>query len=185
MPRLFIGLELPDSYQQGVTSFTGSLNKGLDASVRWTRPGNWHLTLKFLGDIEEELIPTIVDALSLIEFSQFSMQAGGSGAFPNVKQPRIIWLGLKQGAQQCTDLAGMIEDALDNVGVAREKKRFRPHLTIGWVKKLGKDDWKSILATANRDWPRFTAERLTLWQSELKPTGAVHSVLNEFSLRAD
>lgn len=185
MPRLFIGLGLPDSYQQTVKPFTDNLNTGLDSSVRWIRPGNWHLTLKFLGNTDEKDIPTIVDALSSIHFPQFPMQAGDAGAFPNVNRPRVIWLGLKQGAQQCADLADMIEDALTNMGVAREKKRFRPHLTIGWIKKTGQDDWKSILTTDNQGWSVFTAQRFTLWQSELKPTGAVHTVLNNFSLRTD
>ncbi|WP_319541731.1 RNA 2',3'-cyclic phosphodiesterase [uncultured Pseudodesulfovibrio sp.] len=185
MPRLFIGLGLPETYQQSVTPFTDGLNAGLDASVRWMRPGNWHLTLKFLGDIDEDMIPAIVETLSSITFREFPMQAGDSGAFPGVKRPRVIWLGLKQGAQQCADLAEVIEEAMADIGIGREKKRFRPHLTIGWVKRPGQDDWKAVLARANQDWPEFTAKRFTLWQSELNPTGAVHTVLHDFSLKAD
>lgn len=183
MARLFIGIKLPRSYQDRVHPFTQDLGKGIDTKVNWTRPNNWHLTLKFLGDTEESRIPAITDALAAIDRPSFTMQAGGGGAFPHAKHPSIIWLDLLQGSQQCQDLAATINDALDALGIAREKKRFRPHLTLGRIKRPGRDDWQGVLdAVGKETWPEFTVDRFTLWESELAPTGAVHTVVEEFFL---
>lgn len=184
MARLFIGIKLPPGYQDRVLPLTQELDKTLRARVNWTRPGNWHLTLKFLGDTEAARIPSVIDALASIERPAFTMQAGGAGAFPNPRQPRVIWLGLDRGAEQCEDLAAAVNDALASVDIPREKKQFRPHLTLGRIKKPGKEDWQTVLDLAAREaWPTFTVDRFTLWQSELKPTGAVHTAIAQFNLK--
>jgi len=184
MARLFIGIKLPPAYQDRVSPFTRTLDKGLDTRVNWTRPGNWHLTLKFLGDTEAARIPAVIDALATIDRPAFTLQAGGAGAFPNAKHPRVLWLGLIQGAQQCEALAEAVNDALEAVDTPREKKRFRPHLTLGRIKKPGREDWQGVLDRAAQEpWPAFAAARFTLWQSELGSTGAVHTPVEEFYLK--
>lgn len=183
MLRLFIGIGLPQSYQDALRPFTDSLGKDLSSKVGWTRPGIWHLTLKFLGDTDEGRVPAIADALDAIELPAFTMQAGGAGVFPRIQHPRVVWLGLKQGAEQCAELAMAIEDSLDAIGIAREKKQFRPHLTLGRVRKLAKDNWQGVVdVAAARAWPEFTAKAFTLWQSDLRPTGAVHTPIRTFRL---
>lgn len=180
---MFIGIGLPRAYQDRVRGVTGGLGAGLGSKVSWTKPGNWHLTLKFLGDTDEERASDISDALSDVTLSAFTMQAGGAGVFPRIQHPKVIWLGLRQGADECTALASAINDALDGIGITREKKQFRPHLTLGRVRKHARDNWQALLDAAGHEkWPAFTVDRFTLWQSDLQPTGAVHTVVQEFPL---
>ena len=183
MPRLFIGIGLPQSYQKALTPFVAAISHGMRSKVRWVKPNNWHLTLKFLGATDEAEVPVIESALSTLQHHSFPIKAGGHGAFPNLRRPRTLWVGLKQGIEECSALAGKIEDVLANVGFEKEDKEFRPHLTIGRVKKPGRDDWKTILAKTERDWPIFTVDRFTLWESDLRPTGAIHVVRREFPLQ--
>lgn len=184
MTRLFVGIRLPDAYQERVRPLARELAGRVSVRVNWTRPGAWHLTLKFLGETEDARIPAIVRALDAIRHPPFTVRAGGAGAFPNPRSPRVLWLGLEQGAAHCTDLARAVNDALGALDIPREKKRFRPHLTLGRVKKPGTEDWQGVLdRAANEKWPAFTADRFTLWQSRLAPTGAVHTPVKEFLLQ--
>lgn len=181
MPRLFIGISLPDAYRKSLNPLTASLSKLTDASINWSKPSTWHLTLKFLGETDEAAIPSIKDALSTIQFRSFTMQAGGAGAFPNERQPWVLWLGLKEGKQQSAALAAAVEDALAAIGIPREKKQFRPHLTLARVRKPGPGNWKELLNQAARQsWPTFTVGHFTLWQSTLAPEGATHTPLATF-----
>ncbi|MCJ2165701.1 MULTISPECIES: RNA 2',3'-cyclic phosphodiesterase [unclassified Pseudodesulfovibrio] len=183
MPRLFIGINLPKSYRKDLKPFTSRLSLLTDANVNWSRPETWHLTLKFLGDTEPDQIPAIIESLAAIVFPAFTMQAGSAGAFPNPRQARILWLGLEQGAEECTGLAAAVEDTLGGIGIPREKKRFRPHLTLGRVRKPGPGNWQTVLDAASQNpWPQFTVDRFILWRSQLAPTGAVHTPLTEFPL---
>ncbi|BCS88734.1 RNA 2',3'-cyclic phosphodiesterase [Pseudodesulfovibrio sediminis] len=180
MPRLFIGIELPARYQLQVTPFTQTLGTDLHSSVRWSKPGNWHLTLKFLGEIDESRLPRIIEALTAIRFDPFVLQAGGAGVFPRTQHPRVVWLGLKEGAKACTALALQIEDALAPLDIPQEKKQFRPHLTLGRIRRLGRDNWADVIKrAAAHSWPQFTVDRFILWHSALQPEGAVHTRLQE------
>lgn len=185
MPRLFIGIELPRAYQDGIRPFSADLGRRLNAKIKWTQPGNWHLTLKFLGDTDTERIPFITEALAAIDAPKFVMRAGGAGVFPNLKRPRVLWLGLAKGAQSCATLAEAIQNALHPLGIERDDRTFRPHLTLGRIKKPGRNDWSAILDAADtHSWQHFTVDRFILWESVLKPTGAVHIPLEQFLLDA-
>ncbi|MBU1229805.1 MAG: RNA 2',3'-cyclic phosphodiesterase, partial [Proteobacteria bacterium] len=84
--RCFVGLPLPESWQAGLARVTVRLSAALASPVRWTRPGNWHLTLKFLGDVEEACVPDLVRALSAVAFAPFALRPGRAGFFPPLGQ---------------------------------------------------------------------------------------------------
>ena len=183
MPRLFIGIGLPSTYRQALNPFIERISKLTDASVNWSKPSTWHLTLKFLGEMDETRIPAIRHALAAVDFTAFTMRAGGAGAFPDARRPKVLWLGLAEGGEQCAALARSIEDALACIGIPREKKTFRPHLTLGRVRKPGPGDWKAALDhAAATDWPAFPVNEFFLWQSVLDPAGAVHTPLVRYPL---
>ena len=184
MPRLFIGIGLPDAYRQSLTPLIKSLSRLTDASLNWSKPDTWHLTLKFLGETNEARIPAIKAALADVDFSAFTMRAGSAGAFPDTRRPKVLWLGLTEGGEQAAALAQSIEDALSAIGIPREKKPFRPHLTLGRIRKPAPGDWTPVLdAAATHPWPAFMVDKFTLWQSTLPPGGAIHTPLVEFTAK--
>ncbi|MEZ7198927.1 RNA 2',3'-cyclic phosphodiesterase [Pseudodesulfovibrio karagichevae] len=184
MPRLFIGIGLPVAYRQALNPLIKSLSRLTDASVNWSRLDTWHLTLKFLGETDEARIPALKAALAAVDFAPFTLRAGGAGAFPEARRPKVLWLGLAEGGEQAATLAGAIEDGLAAIGIPREKKPFRPHLTLGRIRRPSPGDWSPVLdAAAAHPWPPFTVTRFTLWQSTLTPEGAIHTPLAEFPAR--
>src|SRR5262245_29857521 len=143
MPRLrtFIAVELSPR----VISRAGDLIDKLRvaaAEMTWVRPQQMHLTLKFLGDVPDTETPDICRVVSDIAagFEPFEIICRGAGAFPNVREPRTLWIGIEDGAEELKRLQLAIDDALKaKLGYAKEQRGFHPHLTIGRVKRLAPD----------------------------------------------
>lgn len=170
--RCFIGLPLPVEYQDRLKSLTTQLARKTGAGISWTRPGNWHLTLRFLGDVPESGIEPLSRTLSGLVFDSFDFQAEGCGFFPDRHRPRVVWLGLGKGAEQSKALALAVDKQIKPLGFEPEKKPFRPHLTIGRVRKPSKRDWQSVERAVNSErWPLFRAREFILWQSILGQGG--------------
>ncbi len=182
MPRLFVGIAVPDEYKKALDSLVGDLGGRLASDVRWTRAGNWHVTLQFLGSVDEEKLDEIRAVLRGIEFQSFSMQAGGIGCFPGVRNPRILWLGMRQGEETCLQLADVVKDAMDVFGFKRGDKSTNIHLTLGRVKRLASDDFAGVFEGVRKELPEFSVDRFTLWESELTSNGPVYTVVEEFLL---
>lgn len=182
MPRLFVGIPIPDGYQVRVEGVAAELGARLRSKVRWVRPANAHVTLKFLGGVEDELIPDVEAALERIEFERFSMQADCCGGFPSLKRPKVVWAGMTKGADECAALAGLVADALEPFGFERDARPFRTHLTLGRVKKPVAEDWDGPLNAFPEPWPEFQVDRFVLWESELTQSGPVYTVRREFLL---
>ncbi len=183
--RLFLGLPLPASYQDGLARLIEACRRGGTGHVSWTRPGNWHLTLKFLGDVAEERVDSIRaavrDALAALPFCAFSLKAAGAGAFPSLERPRVVWAGVGDGAEECRGLAGCIERALVPLGFAAEERPFAPHLTVARIKDGGRAAAKPLLAeTAAAGWPTALMGEVVLWQSVLGGGGPAYTRLASF-----
>jgi 2'-5' RNA ligase len=182
--RAFIAVEVPPIIHKAIDSKTASLKAALDDSmVRWVPTGNIHLTLKFLGDVS----PASVEALSQMlndEVSQhesFALEFGGLGAFPNLRRPRVIWIGI-QAPAGLEALQHGIEAAITALGYPNEKRAFSPHLTIGRVKQnaspVNIHKIRSILEeTKVGSLGSAQVSAVHLIKSDLKPTGAVYTQL--------
>jgi len=182
MERLFIGVPVPDSYHAKVENLAATLGARLRSKVRWIRPGNAHITLKFLGHVDDALFSDLKTALGTISFSSFYMRVGGCAVVPNRKNPRTIWTGATKGARSCAGLAKRVAEAVEPLGFAQEERPFKCHLTLGRVKQSGMDDWQERLDEVNDIWPGFKVDHFTLWQSELTQDGPVYTILEEFPL---
>jgi len=188
--RCFVGVPLPAAYQALLGDIARRVKPRLKSRTTWTREGGWHLTLKFLGDVEEDLIGTVREALAEVAFAPFTLQAAGAGFFPPRREdrrwsPRVIWVGVSVGAAEAVRLAADVDEAAAALGFAPEARPFAPHLTLARVKQPAPDPWAEVLAeVAGRPWPPFTVDRFVLWQSTLGPGGSEHTALAEFPARA-
>jgi 2'-5' RNA ligase len=185
--RLFVALELPESHR---AALAGVCERGRRGGVRWVAAENVHLTLKFLGEVDEPLVPEIEEALAAVAggTSPFALSLEGGGCFPNARSPRVIWVGVSEGAEEASRLASAVEGALQPLGFAPEKRRFRPHLTIG----RPKDPRTAADATAEKiehlrgfSAPTAEAAALALIKSTLTSEGAVYEVVRRFELGGD
>ena len=185
--RLFVAVELPPGHR---ASLAGVCERGRRGGVRWVGPENVHLTLKFLGDVDEALLADLKAALAAVAAAAepFPLSLKGGGCFPNARAPRVIWIGLAEGAEEASALAAAVERALEPLGFAAEKRPFRPHLTIGRVK----DVQAGAPTAANKieqlkeyGVPPATAEAIALIKSTLTPEGSIYQEIGRFRLGSD
>ena len=187
MIRAFISVALDSKIIDNIVAVSARLKPQM-TGVRWIAPANFHLTLKFLGDIDETLIEPIGAALrkQLRLFPSFTINAKGLGVFPGPKRPRVLWVGLIGG--HLVSLASGVESALQPLGFAPDSRKFTPHLTIGrWrqsdraSKSFGREleNWKTY------DFGRSNVEGIRLVQSVIKPEGATYSDLIVVPLSAE
>jgi 2'-5' RNA ligase len=160
--------------------------RGAKASVKWVPAKNLHLTLKFLGNIAEESVPEVMGALGSAArgVRPFAMRVRGLGAFPDLRRPRVVWAGIAEGAQQATHLAQAVERELGPLGFAPEKRPFSAHITLGRVSSfVGVSALAGIVEQhAESEFGSVEVDEILLMRSELRPTGAVYSVLGELPL---
>lgn len=184
--RLFIAIEIPDEIKKEMVGVQDQLRKAnVDAS--WIRSEGIHLTLKFLCEVPEAKIGAILGGLQTAAggTGPLKFSVSGVGTFPNPNNARVVWIGLGGDIEQLTRLQIAVEQAMVLVGMAREGRKFTPHLTLGrikfirsrdrWIKAL--DEMKDISLTG------FVATSVSLMKSELKPSGAVYTEMGRVELR--
>jgi RNA 2',3'-cyclic 3'-phosphodiesterase len=183
MIRAFIAIDLPEELRQILAGLAATLQTRLPAdSVRWVRPEAIHLTLKFLGDVARELIDDIDRVMqgcaSTVE--PFDFDVVGLDAFPNPHRPRIVWVGVSDPGGALTSLAQGLDRELASLGIPREGRAFRPHLTLGRVRSGGRSipDLNAVLQLFDvGHLGKVEATAVSLIQSELRPEGASYAHL--------
>ncbi len=183
--RSFIAFELPEDVLSALRRVQQGL-KNHDFAVKWVRPEGIHLTLKFLGDIEPAQIDEIVGRMTAAArgFGCVSLSAKGIGVFPHLRRPRVLWVGLAGEVQRLSDLQRGIDVGLAEVGFKKEKRSFKGHLTLGRFKARvdSRQVAHALEAFADFETQPFSADRIILFRSELKPTGAIYSILKHIPL---
>lgn len=184
MIRTFVAVTLAASVIEEIAKVRSVLQEA-GGDIRWTRLEGLHLTLKFLGDVARNQVEPILLALreALHQQSPLQLAAEGLGAFPNLKRPRVLWAGLS--GEGVKGLGEAIETALMPLNFPPEERELTPHLTLGRVRSLR--GWERVLPVVKAyEHTRFgesTVDRLTLYQSELRPDGALYSPLGSIPLR--
>lgn len=176
--RAFVAFELPAEIIRFAENLQGNL-KNCGLKLRWVKAQNIHLTIKFLGDIREASIPDVASAMQSAArgFGPLDLTVQGMGVFPNIKRPRVLWIGLGGQVDLLGHLQTELEEALEGAGFARENRPFKAHLTLGRVKGFVKS---RLLSDAIQELghysPRpFQVHQLVLFQSDLRPQGAVYT----------
>jgi len=186
--RAFAALDLP----RGLTERLGGLISELEGmglagvqGIRWTRPATMHLTLRFMGDIDERPLEAVCDALTPLgaSYAPLSLRAGGLGLFPGRSRPRVLWVGIDE-SRELSALHSEVEGTLARVGIEPEGRGFRPHLTLCRIRGERASRAVSRLAAALPQGLEyeFTAASLTVFSSLLGKRGAEHTVIRRIRL---
>jgi 2'-5' RNA ligase len=182
--RAFIAIEIPQEIKKQIDGQTAELRRRVGRSVRWVTPENVHLTLKFLGDISSNNIDFLAQALKteVGQYLPFEVCAEGLGAFPNLRRPRVIWIGLNV-PPELGRLQYHLEAATARIGYASDGKTFSPHLTIGRIRDQLTQDESQTLRSALEgihvgSLGKFAVKSVHLFQSELQPAGPVYTCLS-------
>ncbi len=191
--RTFIAIDVPPAVLDTITRIQNRF-KSLGLHASWVKPGNIHLTLKFLGDTDPDRIPGIQSKLTetLAPFAPFRVSLSSAGVFPNTKSPRVLWVGLKDEEGTLETLQTAIEKTLESAGFHMDKRSFSPHLTLARIKSpkgikspKEKKELKDELDAANQEGiaPHpFDVGEIKLYESQLTPKGSIYSVLANFKL---
>ena len=183
--RSFVAIELSPDTKAQIEEIQNEL-KTSTADVRWVRSEGMHLTLKFLGGIQEEKIPEIADVLKQCsdEAGRFNLTIHSLGAFPNETNPKVIWIGVEDDSGRLRTVQQSIEKGLAAIGFKEEKRSFTPHLTLGRLKspKGRRAVGQRLEASRECDCGISGVKEICLFKSDLKPSGAVYTKLKTFSL---
>lgn len=161
--------------------------KAYDFNIKWVKPENMHLTIKFLGDIDPSQAGQIGDLAGSIvnRHGTVSLAATGLGAFPNINRPRVVWAGLSGQTDILEQLKSELENELEAVGIEKETKKFKGHLTLGRIKKSLKE--KRFVQVMNQhqafETETFTADGIGFFKSDLTPSGPIYTKIRTFPFR--
>ena len=187
--RAFIAIDLSPEIQKHLDEVLKGYHAQLsNIPIRWVAALNIHLTLKFLGDVSVANLNLLTEMIQqeISTHHQFDISVGGSGAFPNIRQPRVVWVGV-EAPSELNILQNGIETATTRLGYTREEREFSPHLTLGRVSRnANSQEIKSIskvLETTRVGFLGATCvEKVHLYRSDLQPTGAVYTQIFSSSL---
>ncbi len=181
--RLFVALDIPQSAASYIADVQQRLKQDVSAD-RWQPLHNLHLTLHFLGEVQDSLVPAICEDMDIVSaiINPFSLRVGSFGAFPHAQRPRVLWLGLRGQVNPLKQLHLLLGKRFDlHDGLAYDRKQYRPHITLargphsqaGGLPLL---DWNERYLAIEP--PHWQAKHVHLYRSELKPEGAVHSIIH-------
>ena len=182
--RCFLAVEISDEVRQAAGRLVEKLRKGIQftkAHPSWVRLDNQHFTVVFLGNRSPEQVEQIKAALADLpgQIAPFRVEVTGLGVFPNERNPRVLWLGVRDGAQGFANLYDKIIARLRPVGFEPESRPFHPHLTLARIKSFrGAAEMMSIVRShQNEPCGEYTASGLTFFRSQLHPAGATYTPL--------
>ncbi len=188
--RLFIALELPRDVLDALQAIQDRLRgRTPRETVRWTRPEGVHLTLKFLGETPAAKQPALTAAMqqAVAGRAPLRLHAAGLGCFPNLARPRVVWIGVQGHLKALQSLRDAVEGVIAPLGYPTEDRPFSPHLTLGRVRRdaprSAVQTLGAVMASATAPPPvTWTVTEVGLFRSELKPTGAVYTLLHRAPL---
>jgi len=171
--RTFIAIEVND---QDVLNSIHKIQAELNIKAKSVELHNMHFTVQFLGEVSEEMIGKISDALNSIEFSAFSITFASIGVFPKPNSPRVIWIGVTDGINELEKLAEMIRSKLSDIGFSQDKK-FKPHVTIFRVKNKIEDLPSKLEKFSSCSFGKQLVSEIKLKKSELSNQGSIYTDL--------
>ncbi len=184
--RTFVAVLLDEEIRRRISEVQERAMK-LASGVKWVPPENFHVTLKFLGDVRRDKLSLVQSAIDDVvgETAAFDLAISGMGVFPTPRRPRVIWVGIEEGREQLVALAKAVEERLVEAGYEKEEKPFRSHITIGRVKEGNKPVPGLVEGLAEIDSSALGVQRVAsvaVMQSVLRPGGPIYTALSEHKL---
>jgi 2'-5' RNA ligase len=193
--RIFIALDIPAEVRARLAEYMERA-RSYAPDARWARVEGLHVTLKFVGEVSEELVEKMKSALAQVKASPFQVKFEGIGFFPNAKSPRVFWAGV-DGGEALPQLASAVNAALEKLGIAREEKAYHPHLTLARAKTHPLRELSPLLpqhaqnprasgtpplANTPAQFGTMTAREFFMYQSKPQRGGSKYTKLEKFLL---
>jgi len=173
--RLFVGLKIPDDVCKKLSSLCSGL-----ANVRWVKKENFHVTLQFIGEVQENWLEDLVQSLSEVKFSQFDLTLSGVNFFGSARIVKSIWVGIKE-KEDLLRLYSKISMSIEKVGIDFKRRKFTPHVSIArFVRQPGRKFQNYIEENSLFNSRTFSIKSFTLFESVLKPNGPIYLTNSTF-----
>jgi 2'-5' RNA ligase len=182
--RSFIAFDTPESVKSQLSEIQAKLRTS-GADVRWEPREKFHATIKFLGDVEENSMPPLVETIkrSLGGVKPFKIECALLGCFPNIKRPRVVWVGCDNTDGVLENAKNALDDALLPLGFEKEDREFHSHVTLGRIRSPRRlRDLTQMLETVTFATQTFVCEEILLMRSVLKSSGSEYSLVQSFPL---
>ncbi len=186
MKRIFTAIDISVEARTKIAEYTENLRRDFaKLRVGWEKAEKLHLTLKFLGDTEENQLENLIEAVEKTarQTLSFNLQISGTGVFPSSRKPRVLWLGLKDEKGSLLNLNEILETECEQIGFAKEKRNFKTHLTIARLrephksKELGEQHLENEFEAS-----AFGAGEIIIYESKLLPQGSIYSAVSKHKL---
>lgn len=186
MKRIFIAIDISDDAKRVITAHVNALRTDFPRTrVAWVKSENLHLTLKFLGNVNRNVLADISGSVRFAarKTPRFKLRIERKGVFPGKRNPRILWFGIEDETGLLMDLYKRIEARFEKIGIEKEARTFKPHLTIARL-RLPRSSRDAAAGHLDRrfDPVEFGVSSVKVYESELRPTGAAYRVVSEHQL---
>lgn len=186
--RIFIGFDISDEARQRAEAHIKELRKAApDVRVGWEKPEKLHVTVKFLGDVDEGRLASLSRMIEGVAADHRSSRVKliGTGVFPNDRQPRILWLGIENNDAELSLIAASVEQACSELGFKLEDRKFKPHVTIARIRDPQKGRPLAAMHLRSGFEPvEFAVSQIVVYESKLGPGGSAYAILTRHSLGA-
>ncbi len=187
--RLFIAVNIPKRSKKLIKNKVEMIKPEITENIKWVKSKNWHLTLKFLGEVEKKKISDIKKTLNLLEdrFNSFSLNFKGIGAFPHLNQPQVVFIQVEKGKEKLIELHKKVDEKLQEQGFKSEDRSYHPHLTI--ARSRNSTDKNKLSNSLNEFTGRYfinvymKVSNISLMESKLFPDGPVYEKKQEIFLK--
>jgi 2'-5' RNA ligase len=184
--RTFIAVDPGKAIRDRIIALQKTLGRAA-TEVKWVEPDNLHVTLLFLGEVEDREVPAVCRAVeeTAAKHSAFLVSVEKTGCFPNVRRPRVLWVGIGEGTQTICSLHDDLEEPLLELGCyRREERRYTPHITLGRIRSDPTSDMLSAALAQQAGWKGgdATIQEVLVMSSQLTPDGPLYTVLSRARL---
>lgn len=180
--RLFVAVHLNESTKYKIKKLISQL-KEKSNKIKWVPIENLHITLKFLGETDESMFGDVISSLEKIKHSPFTLTIAHIGGFPNLKSPKVLWIGIQGDQYSIKSLSDQVEKSIIHLNYTKEQRKFTSHITIGRVKqKIDQSLLNYLIENQTYYFGEVTISSFSLIESQLTSKGAVYNELHHFPL---